>query len=104
MMQELKNNDANNNCWNHKYRNGNKRLEYKMWNNDDIVPLNRRYPIATGKEHQMGNLTYSLMAEEPDKAKKGGTCSVITIISLTNVNDKYAGTYVFPSSGCLLCT
>ena len=73
-----------------------KRLEYRMWNNDEVPPLERRYPIYSGNEQETDELTYSLRSEEPDKIEnwmkryEDREPGFSTILSVTNVNDCYA--------------
>jgi hypothetical protein len=68
-----------------------------MWNNDDVAPLDRRYPVYSGKEIEVGDMiTHELMAENPDKIENWmrkyprSEPGYMTLLSVTNVNEVYA--------------
>jgi hypothetical protein len=67
-----------------------------MWNKEDVAPLHRHYPIYSGKETKGGDVTHSLMTEEPDKIKNWmrkypkREPGFMTILLVTNVNEGYA--------------
>ena len=68
-----------------------------MWNNANVAPLDdRRYPIYSGEVTEVGDITHTLMAEEPDKIETWRKeypkkeLGFMTLLSVTNVNDSYA--------------